>query len=78
MARTLGTYLNDQPPIRQPILQGLSLLVLTQRAQKSAVPRADGTVAVELTADAKVIDCTDCTDCIDELHRRHGGRRAHG
>ena len=42
VARTLGTYLNDKPPIRQPILQGLAQLVLTQRAQKEATTSAAG------------------------------------
>jgi len=52
IARTLGTYLNDKPTLRQPILQGLSLLVLTQRAQKEPVER-DGKVTIELSADAQ-------------------------
>merc|ERR1712216_383003 len=53
MARTIGETLNQHPEVRLPILQGLTLLILTRRSHKRVEVAEDGRIQYTLTADAK-------------------------
>ena len=52
IARTLGSAITSQPEVRTHVLQGLTMLVLSQRAHKQPTVQPDGTFASSLTPEA--------------------------
>ena len=52
MARTLGATITGHPEVRLPVLQGLTLLILSQQSHKQPLVEA-GKVTMQLTAEAK-------------------------
>lgn len=52
IARTLGAAITSQPEVRPHVLQGLTMLVLSQRAHKQPTMQPDGTFTSSLTPEA--------------------------